>query len=130
MKKLLAPDAKKSWDWKEGPMTAREFMQFLGTDIMRKIYGSVWVNSTIKKITREQSELAIIADVRFPNEAKAIENAGGVVVRLTRKVSDDNHDSEVALDEYPFKHFIDNKDGSLDSMAVKVNKFFRYLQEN
>jgi hypothetical protein len=97
---------------------------------MRKIYGSVWVNSTIKKITREQSELAIIADVRFPNEAKAIENAGGVVVRLTRKVSDDNHDSEVALDEYPFKHFIDNKDGSLDSMAVKVNKFFRYLQEN
>ena len=92
----------------------------------------LWENmpKAIKKITREQSELAIIADVRFPNEAKAIENAGGVVVRLTRKVSDDNHDSEVALDEYPFKHFIDNKDGSLDSMAVKVNKFFRYLQEN
>ena len=115
---------------RQGVMTSREFMQFLGTNVMRKIYDSVWVNSTIKKITREQSELAVIADVRFPNEAKAIENAGGVVVRLTRKVSDDNHDSEVALDGYPFKHFIDNKDGSLDSMAVKVSKFFRYIQEN
>ena len=130
MKKIIkAPDAKRSYDWREGPMTAREFMQFFGTDVMRKIYGSVWVNSTIKKITREQSELAIIADVRFPNEAKAVENAGGVVVRLTREVSDDNHDSEVALDKYPFKHFIDNKGDSLDSMALKVNKFFRNLQE-
>ena len=29
-------DAKKSWGWRQGPMTAREFMQFFGTDITRR----------------------------------------------------------------------------------------------
>lgn len=112
-----------------GPMTAREFMQFLGTDVMRKMYEPVWVNSCIKKIQREQSELAIIADVRFPNEAKAIEQAGGKVVRLTRSVHEDNHSSEVALDDYPFTDYIDNKIESIDILMVKVKEFYRNLKE-
>ncbi len=110
-----------------GPMTARQFMQYLGTDIMRKMYEPVWVKSCLKKIQREQSELAILADVRFPNEAKAIEDAGGKVVRLTRQVFDDNHSSEVALDDYPFTDYIDNKINSIDSLMVKVKKFYQNL---
>jgi len=113
-----------------GPMTAREFMQFLGTDVMRKIYEPVWVNSCIKKIQREQSELAIIADVRFPNEAKAIEQAGGKVVRLTREVHEDNHSSEVALDDYSFTDYIDNKNESIDDLMMKVKQFYKYLKES
>ena len=112
-----------------GPMTAREFMQFFGTDIMRKMYEPIWVNSCIKKIQREQSALAIIADVRFPNEAKAIEQAGGKVVRLTREVHEDNHSSEVALDDYPFTDYIDNKIESIDVLMVKVKQFYRSLKE-
>ena len=128
MKKVIrAADSKRSFDWREGPMTAREFMQFFGTDVCRKMYEPIWVNSCIRKIKQEQSELAIIADVRFPNEAKAIESAGGKLVRLTRKVLDDNHSSEVALDDYPFTSSIDNKDNSIDSLIVKVNKFYRSL---
>ena len=110
-----------------GPMTARQFMQYLGTDIMRKMYEPVWVKSCLKKIQREQSELAILADVRFPNEAKAIEDAGGKVVRLTRQVFDDNHSSEVALDDYPFTDYIDNKTNSIDSLMMKVKKFYQNL---
>lgn len=114
----------------EGAMTAREFMQYLGTDVMRKMYEPVWVNSCIKKIQREQSALAIIADVRFPNEAKAIEQAGGKVVRLTREVHEDNHSSEVALDDYPFTDYIDNKIESIDVLMVKVKEFYRNLKES
>lgn len=113
-----------------GPMTAREFMQFLGTDVMRKIYEPVWVNSCVKKIQREQSELAIIADIRFPNEVKAIEQAGGKVVRLTRTVHKDNHSSEVALDDYPFTDYIDDKIESIDILMVKVKEFYRNLKES
>jgi len=115
---------------KNGPMTSREFMQFLGTDIMRKMYEPIWVNSCIKKIQREQSELAIIADVRFPNEAKAIEQAGGKVVRLTRNVYEDNHSSEVAMDDYSFTDYIDNKNENIDYLIVKVKQFYNYLKEN
>ena len=114
---------------KSGPMTAREFMQFFGTDICRNIFQPIWVNSCINKIKREQSELAIIPDVRFPNEAKAIEDAGGTVIRLTRTVFDDQHSSELALDDYPFTDYIDNKDNSIDSLMVKVKKFYQNLKE-
>jgi len=113
----------------KGPMTARQFMQFFGTDVMRKIYEPIWVNACIKKIQQEQSGLAIIADVRFPNEAKAIEQAGGKVVRLTREVHEDNHSSEVALDDYPFTDYIDNKIESIDVLMVKVKQFYRSLKE-
>ena len=115
---------------KKGPMTAREFMQFFGTDVCRKIYEPVWVSSCIKKIQEEQCNLAIIADVRFPNEAKAIEDAGGKVIRLTRKVFNDSHSSEIALDDYPFTDFIDNSDESIDSLMVKVKRFYQHLKEN
>lgn len=108
-----------------GPMTAREFMQFLGTDIMRKMYEPIWVNACIKKIKREQSQLAIIADVRFPNEAKAIEDAGGTMLRLTRKIySEDTHSSEIALDDYPFSIIIDNGDEGIDYLTAEIKQFY------
>ena len=114
---------------KRGPMTAREFMQFFGTDLCRKMYEPIWVNSCINKIKKEQSELAIISDVRFPSEVKSIEDTGGIVIRLTRNIYDDNHSSEVALDDYPFTTYIDNKTESIDSLTVKVKKFYKHLKE-
>ena len=114
---------------KRGPMTAREFMQFFGTDIMRKMYEPIWVDACIKKIQQEQSGLAIIADVRFPNEAEAIEQAGGRLVRLTRQVFEDSHSSEIALDDYPFTDYIENSNESIDSLTVKVKKFYNHLKE-
>jgi hypothetical protein len=125
--KKMPLDARKGWDWREGPMTAREFMQFFGTDIMRKVYGPIWINSTIKKIQREQSELAIIADVRFPNEADVIKDVNGVVVRLTRHKLEDNHSSEIALDDYAFTDYIDNQDDSVDALMVQVKSFYQNL---
>lgn len=109
-----------------GPMTAREFMQFFGSEIMRKIWEPVWVQSTLNQIKKEQPLLAIIADVRFPNEASAIEDTGGTVLRLTRKLSnDDNHLSETSLDDYSFKHILDNADISIDSFCQDVVKFYQ-----
>lgn len=111
---------------KRGPMTAREFMQYLGTDMMRRIYEPVWVQSCIKKIKHEQSGLAVVADVRFPNEVDTIANAGGVTVRLTRKARKDEHPSEIALDDYDFTHYIDNK-SSIDALVGQVKSFYHKL---
>jgi hypothetical protein len=88
------------------------------------MYASIWVNATIKKIKREQSELAIIADVRFPNEAKAIEDADGMLLRLTRNVFDDKHDSETSLDNYCFQHVIDNDKYNIFTYAHKITQFY------
>jgi hypothetical protein len=111
-----------------GPITAREFMQFLGTEIGRRMYEKVWVESTMKKINKEQSELAIIADVRFPDEVDVIENSGGHVLRLTRNVFDDNHPSELALDNRSFKYMIENQDIDIIQLIDKVEGFYKQIQ--
>ena len=77
--------------------TAREFLQSFGTDIMRSIKDTVWVDYTLKLIQQEQSALALIPDVRFPNEVNATHKAGGYVLRLDREVYSSTHNCETAL---------------------------------
>ena len=79
-------------------MTAREFMQYFGTDVMRKIWEPIWCQNTVNRIVTEQSQLAIIADVRFPNEVDIIKDAGGIVIKLNRDLFKDEHASETQLD--------------------------------
>lgn len=97
-------------------MTAREVMQYVGTDFFRRIYPQVWVDSTIRKIENEKPDLAVVVDCRFPNEVEGIQNAGGKVIRLSRNVfgEKDQHPSEIALDEYDkFDCTINNQDMSV-----------------
>ena len=84
--------------WNDNRLTAREVMQFVGTDIFRKMKRDVWASATINKIRSEKYSLAIIADCRFPNEVEAIKNAGGIVIKLTRNPFSSTHESETALD--------------------------------
>lgn len=93
--------------WEDKQLTAREVMQFVGTDIFRKMKNDVWASATIKRINNDNPELAIIADCRFPNEVQAIKDAGGVVIKLSRNPHNSNHASETALDEnnYSIKNF-------------------------
>lgn len=114
-------------DMVTGFMSAREFMQDFGTNIMRQMYEPIWVESTIKTILSEQTKLAIIADVRFPNEVKAIQDNGGKVIRLTRDKHNDYHHSECALDEdnFDWSNFdvvIDNSLGGVDLLCKEVDK--------
>lgn len=116
------PDSTKS-----GKMTAREFMQFFGTEVIRKIKDAAWTDYTLKKIIAEDSELAMIADVRFPNEVHAIKNAGGKVVRLTRDVFNSDHKCETSLDEENFDWnlfdcVIDNNDKTIEEFCKEIQK--------
>lgn len=86
-------------EWNGLKLTAREVMQFVGTDIFRKMKHDVWAGATIKKIQYDQPSLAIIADCRFPNEVDAVKNAGGLVIKLMRNLYNSDHASERALDE-------------------------------
>ena len=122
-----------------GPMTAREVMQYVGTDIFRKMYGNVWIDSLIRRINQEGSHLAIITDGRFPNEVQGIQDADGKVIRLLRDPSDgeDQHASETALDDYSidkFDAFIDNKDMSIDEQCIATRltcaKWGNYMPEH
>jgi hypothetical protein len=117
-------------EWQGNKLTAREVMQFVGTDIFRKMKNDVWAGATIKKIAQEKPALAIIADCRFPNEVQAIKEAGGIVIKLTRNPYNSNHESEVALDEvmYPTSNFdlvIYNENLSIQEQNKAVLNFLK-----
>jgi len=84
--------------WRNTKLTAREVMQFVGTDLFRKMKNDVWSSATINKIKKDKPQIAIIADCRFPNEVDAIRDAGGLVIKLTRNPHNSDHASEIALD--------------------------------
>jgi len=108
---------------KPGKMSAREFLQFFGTDICRHIYEDVWQSRLMNDIAREGSLLAVIDDCRFPNEAEAIQEAGGRIIKLTRGNHKDAHASECALDDYEnFDAVIDNQDMTIHDTNVELIK--------
>lgn len=103
-----------------GVMTARDIMQYVGTEMFRKMYGNVWVDSTLRRIEIEQPMCALITDCRFPNEVVGVQAAGGKVMRFTRDIykGQDQHESETALDANKFdpanfNWLIDNHDMNL-----------------
>ena len=91
-------------EWEGKKLTAREVMQFVGTNVFRKMKNDVWAGATINKILLEKPKLAVVADCRFPNEVEAIRNAGGIVIKLTRNPYNSTHESEVALDEINYSN--------------------------
>jgi len=106
----------------EGPMTGRDVMQYVGTDLFRKMYYNVWATATLNKILRDDSSLAVITDCRFPNEVEAVQKAGGKVVRFTRDLFDkeDVHASETALDP---ENFDNNKfDFVIDNAKMTIRE--------
>lgn len=65
-------------------LTPRWVLQHLGTDILRKNFNDdIWIASIEAKM-RKTTDNIVISDVRFPNEIKAIHNAGGRVFRIKR----------------------------------------------
>lgn len=106
--------------WQKQQMTAREVMQFVGTDIFRNIQTNVWANATINKIHKDNLDLAIIADCRFPNEVSAIKQAGGCVIKLNRNPYSSNHASEIALDAPGYDHSI--FDLVIDNHNIKISE--------
>ena len=63
----------------------------------------------------------VIPDVRFPNEADAIKELGGIIWRINRHGLNgiNEHRSEHAMDSYMVDHVIYN-DGSLDELSDEV----------
>lgn len=89
----------------------------------------------IEESNNLQYPMWCITDVRFPNEAKAIKERGGIIIRVNRDFEQlkrdrgfyipkdslsPKHESETALDNYDgFNYVIDN-DGSIEALKEKV----------
>lgn len=109
----------------ESPMSVREFLQLLGTDAVRDgLHTNAWVNALMADYHEEEvveplfeymkrvspPSNWIITDCRFPNEAQAVKDKGGVIIRIDRPGIEpvNAHPSETALDNWTFDYKIAN----------------------
>jgi|688.fasta_scaffold31150_11 hypothetical protein len=112
------------YDWeglKERSPDVRVLLQRFGTEVGREMFGEdFWVNYALDSIP--DGTKAVIADVRYPNEADAIKKLGGKVFRVRRNgvVAANEHASESALNDYEFDSIIDNN-ADIHSLQSIVN---------
>lgn len=121
-------------------LTPRLILQQLGTEAGRGIiHPNIWINalfanyvktfSTKDFIKKDGTSMEldtpkwIITDVRFPNEAKAIKDRNGILIRVERfNEKQSTHLSEIALDKYTdFNYVIDNN-GSISDLMQSVKQ--------
>ncbi len=70
---------------KLGRCTPRHAMQRLGTEWGRdEIYDDIWVDAWKHVVSTRSNKLIVADDVRFPNEAKAVHDVGGKLIRIVR----------------------------------------------
>lgn len=125
-------------------LTPRLLLQILGTEAGRGlIHPNLWVNSLMSEYKRQEvinNEWLtlfpeyeypnwIVTDMRFPNELKAIKDRSGITIRVNRgeSKSENEHESETALDEVPFDYVVNNS-GTIEELIEKVKEIL--IKEN
>jgi len=141
----------KEWCWdndEDDPMYVRELLQELGTECIREfVHEDAWVNAlfadykeeelgciTLNPNTNEEKKVMqtgsypnwVITDVRFPNEAKAIRDRDGLLIKLNRiKAPVNDHKSELALLNWPDYNYVYDNDGDLDDLRAFAKKVIK-----
>lgn len=124
-------------------LTPRILLQNIGTNLFRnQLTSDIWVNALMSEYV-SQGVLKnyvrpnwVITDVRFENEAKAIQDKKGMLIRVNRYTEIDRwkkididgfhsypkeHESETALDNFTFDYVIDNN-SDINSLIEKVKE--------
>lgn len=102
----------------------RVLLQYYGTNVIRNhFWHNAFVHYTINKAFDIRNKLGqcIIADARFDNECNVIKVCGGKIIRVDRRVNNDNHESEqikICDDDC-----VINNTGTLVGLFYKVLKF-------
>jgi hypothetical protein len=133
-------------------LTPRLVLQKWGTEVARKSWhDDIWIASLENKLNKAQNDI-VITDVRFPNEIKAVRDAGGVVIRVVRgpepywyesavaanqqvqsavayMLAQNVHPSEWAWIGTEFDAVLDNNQEGLDNLYAQIKHLVQDLQQ-
>ena len=117
--------------YKNTQMTAREVLQYVGTDIFRKLDPDIWIKSLLRKIEKDRPEVALICDVRFKNEISRLQEKGGFILGLTRDPHSrtDAHSSEKEIEQCfsLCDSTVDNNDIGIQDQLKMIHKAIQHL---
>ena len=160
---LLEGDSLESRAWREqkdewwSEKLGREFsprlaLQLMGTEAGRDVFHpDLWVHTVLRRC--KPSQYYVIADVRFPNEIKAIRDSGGCVIRVRRGPDPEWYDlardcnlgrvqQEVMRNAYPEVHYSEwawigsnydivmDNNCTLDELKIRVDNIVDSIYNN
>ena len=110
-------------DWAvSAEISGRTYLQRFGTEAHRDVFGdSFWIDAALDGYDPSDGELLVVTDCRFPNEAQAVRQHGGLVWRVERPSlsSSSEHVSETPLPDDLVDEVLVN-DGTLDELRQCV----------
>lgn len=115
-----------------------KLLQWWGTEYRRNNFGeNYWIDKLFASIPAN-TDIALISDVRFPNEADGIKQRGGYTVNVQRLREDgtqylstdrpSDHPSEIALDKYNWDYYFKSKEGDAGWTAEQAITLVEYLR--
>ncbi len=131
-------------------MTVRQLLQMTGNAMRDSVHPNFWVNALFadyypmwgdsgKRVMLKKEEYSegtqglitmpkwIVTDVRFKNEAEAIKERGGIIIRLERDYHiKSDHSSETDLDNYKFDYLINNN-SSVGHLATSLSDILKII---
>lgn len=116
-------------------ITPRRAMQFLGTELIRKqmhklipdIGEEFWIKCLINHIKQHPETKFVVCDVRFPNEAQAIKDNGGIIIKVFRPgIPEDEHESESLFESIKEDYLVIN-DSDKESLYSKIKDIIESL---
>jgi hypothetical protein len=114
------------WDEAKSEPEIRRLLQVFGTEVGREMFGdNFWVDYLFNSLP--DGAKVVIPDVRYPNEANAITELGGAIWRVEREgvKAVNNHISDSAMDDYPFKIIVYNN-GTIEELYDWVETELHY----
>jgi len=126
-------------EWKETPRrecmdkTPRYMAQTLGTEWGRElVHPNLWVETALNRARMLEARGAniVFTDVRFPNEAKAIKNNGGMLIHMMREGelrTDARHESEQDIG-YLAHECILAREGEIDVIRTAALHLVRHFE--
>lgn len=120
-------------------VSPRWLMQRIATEGVRAVLGEdFWTRITMETITSKGPSFAVIEDVRFADEVKAIHVAGGKIMRLfppafnadedvdadesMRRMIDESHRSETEIRSLPYDYAVCPTKRSVELLCQLVDR--------
>jgi len=125
-------------------VTPRKVLQYVGTDMFRahiknvipQVENNIWVEVIKKQILdglkNDPDTKFVVTDVRFPNEAKMLQDLGGIVVRVKRDFVNtevDTHASELMIENLEVDYEILNN-GTIDELYHNMMEHLKNYKSN
>lgn len=110
------------WDGAKQNKEVRELLQRLGTEGGRKVlWDDIWIDAALNGVSCWDS--VVLTDVRFDNEAAALREMAGVVIKVVRPGYGpiNTHASDAGISAELVDHVIAN-DGTVEELHAEIRR--------